>query len=364
MIQYPPRQDQIRFTQKSQGCCNDCGIVSSAKKGEGYPAVFELRIELQGKHRIPPARRGMNPLTFVSSFGGVHLRTNHNGRQTSPTRRAMLRCAMGDSIAPKIYITDTKDESTNSMKIIWEPISLDTSTGTTLLGNVALAATLKSTSVPATAVPTAEKGPLPDGMSPADFYYPESLRNKAPVISFENDTKIAVSMDEINPVVGGIAANSVEKQSVAFWKAKTYKYSAADVPPPQPDSSEPISTAKFEKYFPSAVRNFAPAIEIKPPQGDWDTSAFIVVKNEYVGFNPSLRAGLDLSELGSQAEPPGSPVANEYFGKEPSYAPVVSISEEAETVEFGMEKIPLPEELADLLSRRMKTMYGEGVAAV
>jgi hypothetical protein len=55
-----------------------------------------------------------------------------------------------------------------------------------------------------------------------------------------------------------VSANSVD--SVAFWK-KTYKYTAPDAPEVLA-GAEVISTAKFEAYFPTRIRNRAPQIEM------------------------------------------------------------------------------------------------------
>lgn len=240
---------------------------------------------------------------------------------------------MGDSIAPKITLTDTKDAATSKVSIVWEKLAPKDAMAVDVTANTALAASLKSVSKVVGALPTTT-APPPPSVAPADHYFPSGVRNIAPVISLTDD-KVAVSMSEINPKVGGISANAPE--SVAFWKAKSYKYSA----PPTPDSVAPetISTELFESFIPSSRRNIAPVITMKKPAGDWDTTAYVTIGSEYVGFSTELAQKLKVKLTEEDVDLRAAAVVEKYFGEKPSAAPVVEIDESNETVTFGMQPI-------------------------
>lgn len=292
----------------------------------------------------------MNSLTFVTSFAGAGLgakRTSRDVRHISP------RCAMGDSIAPKITLVNTGNDGTSKLIVQWETIAPKDSLAVEVTGNSALTAALKS-KLSLSALPAVSKSAAPAGVSPVDYYFPKGKRNIAPVITLDYDSKIAVSMDEINPVIGGIAANSADKASTAFWKAKTYKYSAPETPGPVAQGADPISTALFEKYFPSSRRNLAPSISIKAPAGDWDTSAYLQVGSEYVNFNAGMMRMLKVKIEDEEADLRAAAIVEKYFGKNPSVAPMIEINEAAEKVSFGLETITVSESDVEAVKKALK----------
>lgn len=278
---------------------------------------------------------------FVGNFTG--LKRNSILRQRITTKCAP-RCAMGDSVAPVIRITDTKSDQSSNVQVQWASIPPNDAEAVAVTSNMALNVALRSKpNVPAS-TPSERTAP-PPGVSPTDFYFPKAYRNKAPCISLVYNESIAVANQEINPVVGGIAANSVEKESVAFWKAKTYKYSAPDTASSTGDY-ETVSTALFEKHFPSSRRNMAPYISIKAPAGDWDQTAYVQLESSYVQLNPAMAAGLDIPTEAKDPDARASATVEKYFGKDPSYAPKIEIKAN-ESVSFGLEAVPLPMEEAE-----------------
>lgn len=291
--------------------------------------------------------------SFVSSFAGAALSAR---TATSPLTP---RCAMqGDFEAPKIAVIPgptkadgTVDEASCKLKVYWETVASPLVAAGTVTGNSALLASLKPGT--ATGSPTVRSA-KPDGVAPADWYFPKDMRDKAPVISMEYNSKVSVSFDEINPLVGGTSA----KPSVAFWKQKTYKYTEADLPAPNASTADPIETAAFEKYFPTSRRYFAPGIEMRPPTSESDSTAYLIVKNEYVRINAAAARALDLpGQDANDAEPAGVMTGRSYFGDD-SKAPVITIGKDS--VSVAMESITAPEEKAE--GFRMSPLYQASVA--
>lgn len=257
---------------------------------------------------------------------------------------------MGDSVAPAIKLKDTKFDGTSSVTIQWEEIPPNVSTAQSVEANTALYVALRSRIAPPTALPPTES--LPEDASPVDFYFPTHSRNEAPVISFEYDQSISVSYDTINPQIGGVSANSVE--SVAFWKETPHKWTA----PPTTASPAPetISTALFEKYYPSNVRNRAPMIRMKKPAGDWDTSAYLQVGSEFLDLNVEAAKELVIDKTSDLPSPAGSAAVAKYFDEERLHkAPEIVIVKD-EKVEISMVEVSEPTSLA----RIMLSGEGEG----
>jgi hypothetical protein len=181
-----------------------------------------------------------------------------------------------DSVAPVIKITGNgraEPFSTSGVSVSMQPIAADLAAASGVAVTAALKSTLRAMSRKA-AVPAATAKPVPAGTPPANFYFPPGPdRNVAPVIALSNDG-VSVSFQKIETTVAGASSNS--SGSVAFWKQPTYKYSA----PADADSGpepEIISTAKFEKYFPTAIRNFVPEMSFRPPAYAGDLSAYFML---------------------------------------------------------------------------------------
>lgn len=277
----------------------------------------------------------MAPLAFTTPFSGAVL----NAR--SPRSYNTPRCEMAsDSVAPKITLFNTGSDATSKVQVEWTVTPPNTADAFTVVANSALAISMRSKTT-APALPSAP-AVCPPGVAPADFYFPKETRNLAPVVSLAYNESISVSYDKINPVVGGVAADSVE--SVAFWKTPSYKYSAPDAAPPQ--QQETISTAKFEAYFPSKVRNFAPAISMKPPAGDWDNSAFLQVGSEFVPLSADTARQLSI-DIGQDAPSPrAAATVEKYFGDRIHMAPDISVQLKYSRVEFCLKEVPEPSEEA------------------
>lgn len=285
----------------------------------------------------------MHSPAFASPFTGTALRQSRSSRSfVTP------RCEMGDSIAPKISLKDTKFDGTSSVTVQWDAIPPNTSDAISIASNMALAVSLRSkTNRPSLPGVT---GAPPSGVSPADFYFPKDSRNKAPVISFEHNESISVSYDTIDAKAGGVSANSVE--SIAFWKqGATKSYGAPDV---SSDVPETLETSLYEKYFPSNIRNLAPFIRMKAPAGDWDNSAYIEYGTEFVGFNPELSLGLVLPEGEDTKDGPAPAavsVVEKYYGEGKLHmAPEIDIVPDVK-VAFRMSEVQEPvAKAAEILS--------------
>ncbi|GAB0492243.1 hypothetical protein MMPV_003504 [Pyropia vietnamensis] len=254
-------------------------------------------------------------------------------------------------VAPMItlsFATPASDlDGTAKVGLSMKPVGLDTATAQTILGNMALFAALKSRTRLATsaAVAAVRESPTgPAGGTPKDVYFPMSTRNQAPVISFGKDNdSISVAYTAINPVVGGVAANSAD--GVAFWKNKTYKYEAPATPDAAP-APEVLSTAAYERYFPTKIRNRAPVISMRPPAGPWDTTAYLTVGSEVVQLNASAARQLTVDKPAEDAaNVRGSVVAEKNFGGDrANVAPVIEIGEES--VSVAMQAVAVGEDAA------------------
>lgn len=248
---------------------------------------------------------------------------------------------MGDSVAPKIVLKDTGFDGTSSVSVDWEKIAPKESLAVEVTGNSALAATLAGRKVPGVELPGSGSAPTapPVGVSPADFYFPAGKRNIAPAIELTYNEKISVTMGEVNPVVSGVAANSKDKESVAFWKAKSYKYSITDDSFDMAVGSDPISTELFEKYYRSAVRNKAPEISMRGPSFEGDPTAFLSVGQTYVDLNTSLATKINVEQSDDDASVKAAAVVAKYFGEQASSAPLIEINEAEQKVVFGMSPV-------------------------
>lgn len=232
------------------------------------------------------------------------------------------------------------------------PVGLDTATAQTILGNMALFTALKSrsrlgTSAAAAAVRESPTGPA--GGAPKDVYFPTSTRNQAPVISFGANDCISVAYAAVNPVVGGVAANSPD--SVAFWKAKAYKYEAPPSPPADAAAApEVLETAAYERYFPTKIRNRAPVISMRPPAGPWDTTAYLTVGSEVVPLNASAARQLTVGKPPADAANVRGSVAStkNFGGDRANVAPVIEIGDES--VSLSMQAVAVGEDAAAAVS--------------
>lgn len=248
---------------------------------------------------------------------------------------------MGDSLAPVIKIKDTKWDGTSSVSVSMGKIAASEADAVGVAGSAALGATMRRRAVAAgvDAAPIS----LPAGVAPKDFYFPTATRNEAPIIDI-SPTSISVTYEKINPTVGGAAANSTD--SVAFWKKKTYKYTAPDAPEVV-EGAEVISTAAFEKYFPTKIRNRAPEIVMKRPVSAEDpTGGYLTLDSVLVKVNTDIARELTVKADAEEAALSGSAaVAKNFPAGRMGMAPAVEI-EAGSSVIFGMEEVESPTELA------------------
>lgn len=259
-------------------------------------------------------------------------------------------------VAPMITLSFASPASdldgTAKVGLSMAPVGLDTATAQTILGNMALFTALKSrsrlgTSAAAAAVRESPTGPA--GGAPKDVYFPTSTRNQAPVISFGANDRISVAYAAVNPVVGGVAANSPD--SVAFWKAKAYKYEAPPSPPADAAAApEVLETAAYERYFPTKIRNRAPVISMRPPAGPWDTTAYLTVGSEVVPLNASAARQLTVGKPPADAANVRGSVAStkNFGGDRANVAPVIEIGDES--VSLSMQAVAVGEDAAAAVS--------------
>lgn len=249
------------------------------------------------------------------------------------------RCAMGDSLAPVISITDTKSDQTSKLSVSMLPVSPNTSDAISIQANVALFLSLKSkVNVPGSA--PASTTPPPVTASPPEYYFPPSLRNKAPVIEFPGNAAIAVKYEKIDSSIGGVTADSVD--SIAFWKKPSYKYDAPSAS--DPAQPEILSTALYEKYFPSNIRNLAPAISMKPP-GPFDRVAepYLKVSTEFVPLDTQAAREISVQKPPADPSLKAAAVIAKYYSDDVIYkAPQIVINRQKEQVEFGLAEVPEP----------------------
>lgn len=282
----------------------------------------------------------MSHPAFATSFTGLSLSNAFSRNACSAF--ASPSASMGDSIAPVIKIKDTKWDGTSSVAVSMEKIATSEAAAVGIAGNSALGATLRRRS-PAASAPDNAASVVPPGTAPKDFYFPSSTRNEAPVIEISPNS-ISVGYEKINPTIGGVAANSSD--SVAFWKETPFKYTAPDAPEVV-DGAEVISTAAFEMYFPTKIRNRAPEISIKRPVSDEDpTGGFIEVGSALIGLNVDLAREVSVSSKDDIPAAAGSAVVAKYFPADRmGKAPVVAIEPNTSVV-VGMEEVAAPEGIA------------------
>lgn len=121
-----------------------------------------------------------------------------------------------DYKAPKIRIRPGANEAECFLNVTWEVVASPDSAAVEIGSNQALLASLMPGD--GTTTETEKAKPLPPGKDPADWYYPKPMRDMAPVITMDGDSKVSVCFEEINPLVGGVSANAAKKASIAFWK--------------------------------------------------------------------------------------------------------------------------------------------------
>lgn len=301
----------------------------------------------------------MAVIGFTNSFTGV--RVNCRGREWALGGRTALslRCEMGDSVAPKIRLVDTKSDATSKIFIEWETLYPNASEAVTVTSNTALNIALRSrTRGPSSAGATMPL-PVPEGMSAADFYFPKEYRNSAPFIDLASRNSISVEMKFVNPTCGGYEAN--EAGSTAFWKKRTPE---SDYTPPESvatnqEYDEPLNSEEYERYFPTKVRNRAPVINMRGPTEAWrKMPAFLEVGNSYVKLNTKLASQLTVTKEGDEPDVRASATVAKYFEKDMHYAPDISIQGD-EQVSFGLTEVPLPMSEAS----RILADYTDRVAA-
>ncbi|CDF37131.1 unnamed protein product [Chondrus crispus] len=271
----------------------------------------------------------MSTPAFTTSFAGLSLALPNASSHRTP------RCSMGDSIAPKIVVVNTGNEQTSRLTLEWAAIPPKTGDATSVLANTALKIALRSISKVASS--PAPVQPCPPSVTPKNFYFPPETRNMAPVISMTANESISVAVESINPSVANVKANSPD--SVAFWKTPTYKYSAPDAD--EPVKPEVLSTELYEAYFPTKIRNLAPKISMRPPAGDWDKTAYLILDKEFVALNPDLARQLTVKpDDESGPAPSASATVEKFFGGEfMSKAPQISIDQDIPKVEFSLGDI-------------------------
>lgn len=285
----------------------------------------------------------MPVIAFSTLFSGATFRSRNVHTRSAP------RCTMGSSLAPIIKIKDTKSDQTSEVSIEMVPVAADLAAAAGIAGPAALNATLKGRPMPA--VLSSAPSSCPPGTSPADFFFPTSTRNTAPVIELGADESLSVSYDVIETTVAGVSSNAPD--SVAFWKEKTYKWvQPSDPASVSSPSTEPeiIETVLFEKYFPTAVRNRAPIIKMKPPAGSWDTTAYVTLASEYVSLNEDLARRLSVEKDEEEAPIQASATVEKYFGgPDASKAPSIDIvSNTSVSLSFEVVSTPLEQAKAFL----------------
>lgn len=253
-----------------------------------------------------------------------------------------------DSVAPKIVINETDFEPHNSLSVVYETVYPSLSKADSVASNAALLATLKKKR-PATLPATTSTAPISSSStpSPVDAFYPSSVRNQAPFISFGADNSLSVAYEIVEAEVAGESSTA----SVPFWEEKTYKWAPSPSTTAEEEEYETIDTELFEKYFPSDIRNRAPYIHIV--HGGYRKDS-ITVGSEFVKFNPKLSSMLELPTLkGDEDEPAetnmllnSAAAIAKYFPESRIYkAPKIVIVPD-ESVSFSMEEVTVTDEQA------------------
>lgn len=265
-----------------------------------------------------------------------------------------------DNMAPVIKLKETDLERQNSISVTLEPISVSLGAADAITSNSALVATLqkKRGSAPATLPPTSKPSSGPaNGVSPADFYFPIATRNLAPQICLDTtDNSLSVSFETVKAEVAGVASTS--EKEVPFWKQpKPSKWSPAAVATAAGSPSETLDTTEYEMYFPSSVRNVAPAIVIKAPEDClWNEQPYIQVGSEFVPFNKKTNKMIVLPEDVEDALPlqAASTIVEHYPDNEIYIAPKIDINGPAESVGVCMETVEVDETMINEIFAKYK----------
>eukprot|EP00177_Eucheuma_denticulatum_P000129 GFKZ01000230.1.p1 GENE.GFKZ01000230.1~~GFKZ01000230.1.p1 ORF type:complete len:290 (+),score=42.98 GFKZ01000230.1:335-1204(+) len=276
----------------------------------------------------------MRTPAFATPFTGVSP-----ARLRPSLASSVPRCAMGDSLAPEISITDTKSDQTSKLAVSMVPVPPRISDAVSIQANVALFLSLKSKiNVPSPS--PASTTPPPANVSPSDLYFPVATRNQAPTIEFPDNAAISVKYEKIDSSVAGVTADSVD--SIAFWKKPAFKYDA----PPASDSAEAecLSTALYEKYYPSKIRNLAPVISMNPP-GPFDTitEPYLKVSTAFVPLNTEAAREISVERPPEDSSLKAAAVIAKYYSDDVIYkAPQILINRQKEQVEFSLAEVPEP----------------------
>jgi len=223
-------------------------------------------------------------LTFVGVSGSNALAARSESATSSccsAERKTTILAAsaMGSSLAPRIRISDTGSDSTRKIEVSSEAIA-PSNAASTILANSALFAAMARRGA------SEEDGDAasskPEGMSSADFYYPSSSRDVAPVISIESDG-VKVSFE---PITASVSGRSTSSKPKPFWAQSTLKNYTA--PSSADEAAEaPIDDAAFVAYFPARVRNLAPEIQIQSPLIGGG-GAFVTLESTRAKLNTAL----------------------------------------------------------------------------
>jgi hypothetical protein len=230
----------------------------------------------------------MAPFAFAPpSFLGARLTPASKATAASPTCMAM----QSDSLAPEISITGNgRPGTSSSVSVSMRPVAPNLSVSAGVAATAGLKSMLRASgrARPSDAAPLR---PVPSGVAAADFYFPPgAARNVAPVVSLSAGG-VSVSFDKIEKSVAGVSSNA--GGSVAFWKKPTYKFSAPETSAADQAEPEIIVTSKFEKYFPTATRNLAPAMSFRAPSYPGDSSGYLIVDSTRVSLNSAMVAEVE-----------------------------------------------------------------------
>lgn len=264
-----------------------------------------------------------------------------------------------DNLAPVITVKDTKTDQLSRIGLSMSPIVLDEATAAALLEKVALTATIsrkKGSQQSAIASSSTTQKAVADE-SVRDTVrrcFPDKYRGLAPVVSVE-ENGVGVRWERIVKVVGGVesgdsggleegagASSGGATKSVPFWKKTELKWAKMAAQSSAETGQEPevIETERFEKYFPTRIRNRAPMIRMRAPNGENDRTAFLEVGSEFVGLSESLARRVQIPGR-DQNEPQTTAAATveKYFGgNKMNKAPVIDIEKDRSVV-FEMKEI-------------------------
>jgi len=222
-------------------------------------------------------------------------------QKSASSNVVVAKSAMGTSEAPKISIFDTGMDTTRKISISTVSIDSNLSKATEILANSALLASLnkkgkKSGSMLLSSTSKSTTGKV------EDMYYPLSTRNLAPVIEIEKGKGIKVSYERIDASSNGIKAST--KDSIAFWKKPVTKeyvpqesFGSYATAKSKGNQVEVLDDTLYRQYYPSRIRNKAPAIQMRRPAFENDMSAYLILE--------PIRAELDYelaAKLGATAQ--------------------------------------------------------------